>query len=249
MFGSKSIDPHGARVTTEKDSPTSLTAFPESEAALREHCAEAVVDRAAFERRISRCDLTHCRGTCCYDGIHVDDETAAVLTTLARDRAADFRDIGIDLPEAVIVQDTWRGSPPSPKTATRPFPFKSLVNDYPAHFNDTACVFLLDDARCALQVLAQRDGKHPWFYKPFGCWLHPISVSEADITLPDEQTDPYRFADYDGFASRTHCGRTCKDGAPAADVLRSELEFLEKLLRRDLLAVADDQAGTDSKLA
>lgn len=218
-----------------------LTAFAGAEAALAESCAAAPVDSAAFRRKLSRCSLHRCHGTCCYDGVHVGDDTAAVLQRLADQRADEFREMGLRLPDAVIVHEQWRGSEPSAKTAVKPFPFKSVVEDYPAHFNDTACVFLLEDARCGLQVLAERDGKHPWYYKPFSCWLHPISVSASEITLPDDQTDPHRFPDYDGFASKTFCGRTCDGGQPAAEVLRAELEFLGHLLHRDILGTINPQ--------
>jgi hypothetical protein len=218
-----------------------LTAFAGAEAALVEGCAASTVDGAAFQRKLSRCSLRRCGGTCCYDGVHVDDDTAVILQQLADQRPDEFRDMGLSLPDAVIVHEQWRGSNPAAKTAVKPFPFSSVVEDYPAHFNDTACVFLLEDARCGLQVLAERDGKHPWYYKPFSCWLHPILVSASEITLPDDQTDPYRFPDYDGFASKTFCGRTCDGGQPAAEVLRAELEFLGRLLRRDLLGAINPQ--------
>jgi hypothetical protein len=78
-----------------------------------------------------------------------------------------------------------------------------------------------------------KDGKHPWFYKPLTCWLHPINVSPERITLYDEKTDPYRFPDYDGYLSRTFCGRTMSLGRPAYEVLRPELEFLGRILGRD----------------
>src|SRR6266545_960914 len=132
-----------------------LTAFAEAEAALVESCAAAPVDGAAFQRKLSRCSLRRCHGTCCYDGVHVDDDTAATLQRLADQRADEFREMGLRLPDAVIVHEQWRGSDPSAKTAVKPFPFSSVVEDYPAHFNDTACVFLLEDARCGLQVLAE----------------------------------------------------------------------------------------------
>ncbi len=234
----------------ENDSDRSagtLTAFASAEAALVERCAQSPVDGAAFRRKISRCSLRHCRGTCCYDGVHVDDDTAKILQQLADERAEDFRAMGLNLPDAVVVREQWRGSNPTTKTAVRPFPFKSAVEDYPSHFNETACVFLLDDARCGLQALAEQDDRHPWYYKPFSCWLHPIAVSAPNITLPDESTDPFRFPDYDGFASRTFCGRSCAGGQPAADVLRNELEFLGRMLDRDLVAAMSDSPGNNDR--
>jgi hypothetical protein len=210
-----------------------LTAFREAEASLRARCRNASIQPAEFQRKLSRCSLAACRGTCCYDGIAVDDDTAAVLERLATERAADFAEIGLQLPDTIIVNSEWRGVR-SRKTAVRPFPFRSLVADFPTHFNETACVFLLGDGRCGLQAIAEKDGAHPWFYKPFACWLHPIKMTEAAIHLYDEASDPNRFPGYDGFVCNTHCGRTSACGSPAAEVLKDELDFLGRLLDRDL---------------
>jgi hypothetical protein len=228
-----------------------LTAFHRAERSLRERCADARLNAGEFQRKLSRCSLATCRGTCCYDGIPVDEDTASVLTQLAAERAASFADIGLELPEAVIVDSEWRGAT-GRKTAVKPFPFRSAVSDFPRHFNETACIFLLDDGRCGLQVIATGEGKHPWYYKPFACWLHPIKLSAAGIRLYDEATDPDRFPGYDGFACRTHCGRASSSGAAAAQVLGEELEFLGKLLGRDLLRELQSQiadAPTDERRA
>jgi hypothetical protein len=219
----------------------SITAFGEPEAALRERLKEARVNPEEFQRKLSRCCLADCRGMCCYGGVSVDDSTAAVLQRLAVDRAADFRDMGLELPEVVVAPTEWRGVVGN-ITALKPRPFRSMLADYPRHFDETACVFLMEDARCGLQVLAQRDGEHPWYYKPFGCWLLPIRVSNSEIRLYDDETDPLRFSHYDGFVSRTFCGRTCDRGLVAAEVLKPELEFLGRLVGRDLVAEASGQA-------
>ena len=210
-----------------------LTAFAGAEVSLRKRCKNASIDTAEFQRRISRCSLASCRGTCCYDGVAVDDDTAAVLQNLATQRKSDFDRMELALPEVVIV-DSENGGVVTKKTAVKPFPFRSLVSGYPEHFNETACVFLLGDGRCGLQVLAQKDGKHRWYYKPFTCWLHPIKIAEGAIRLYDETTDPYRSPDYDGFVCRTFCGRTAACGIPASEVLKEELQFLERLLDDDL---------------
>jgi hypothetical protein len=116
------------------------------------------------------------------------------------------------------------------RTAVKPRAFHALVPDYPAHFPDTACAFLTPDARCALQVIAEAEGRHPWTYKPLACWLHPISISPERIALPDEATDPYPG----GFATQTHCGRSEPCGVPAREILADELAFLGEILGRDL---------------
>jgi hypothetical protein len=212
---------------------SALTAFAGTEATLRDELKAARLDGREFGRRLKRCSLAQCRGTCCYDGVPVDADTEAVLVRLARERAADFAAIGATLPSEVIVDGEWRGAK-SRKTAVRAFPMHALAEDFPGHFADTACVFLLDDSRCALQALAERDGLHRWYYKPITCWLHPIKIADGAVRLYDEASDPDRYPDYDGFASRTPCGRTMSGGCPAAEVLREELTYLGRILRRDL---------------
>ena len=215
---------------------------------MKERYANAWVDASAFELQIARCSLSTCRGMCCYDGVYVDDETAVVLKDLARTRASDFSEMGLPLPKDVIVHEEWHdGTVSGEKTATKPFPFRSLVGEFPSHFNETACVFHLDDGRCGLQVLAENDGKHPWFYKPLTCWLHPIDISPAEITIHNELNDPLRFPDYDGYVSRTICGRECRNGSPARDVLREELDFLGQILDRDLFTASQaNMSETDT---
>jgi hypothetical protein len=211
-----------------------LTAFKSSLQALRENLASASIDPNEFQRRITRCSLDICRGMCCYDGASIDEETGAEIQKLATERRSDFTAMGLDLPSTVVEKKEWNGVMGT-KTAVRPFPFRSAVKGYPAHFNETACVFLLKDGRCGLQILSEQDGKHPWYYKPFTCWLQPIKLPESAIRLCDETTDPNRLPDYDGFVIRTFCGRTETCGRPAAEVLKEELDFLGRLLNRDLL--------------
>lgn len=213
-----------------------LTAFPKTEEWLRNACAGAELDIPAFHRPLARCDLSHCRGMCCYDGVYVDGGTAEVLRRVSRSRAAYFRENGVAMPREVIVEGVWLDQSAGPKTATRPTDLRGMVEGFPGHFENTCCVFRADDGRCTLQTLGLKDGRHPWFYKPLTCWLHPIHVSPERITIFDEKTDPYRFPEYDGFLSRTFCGQTAPLGRPAYQVLRPELEFLGRLLDRDLMS-------------
>jgi hypothetical protein len=225
--------PHaGGGTHVDIGAETGLTAFPGAESALRAHCAGAALDAPSFARRLARCDLARCRGMCCYDGVYVDEDTGAVLARLAVERRADFQAMGLALPDRILVTDRWRPSPlvSDQRTAVREFPFAAVVAGYPAHFRQTACVFMLEDGRCGLQVLSEKDGRHPWFYKPIPCWLHPIAIGETGITVHDEETDPFRFPWYDGYVTQTFCGRTVADGARAADVLAEELSFLQRIM-------------------
>lgn len=220
----------------QSNRPT-ITVFRGSEIALRKQYGNAPLDPEEFQHKVSRCSLASCRGTCCYGGVRVDEGTAEVLQQLSHDRASDFRKMGLSLPSAVVERTEWQGVPGT-ITVLKPFPFRSLVAEYPAHFTETACTFLMDDGRCGLQVLADMDGKHPWYYKPFSCWLLPIKLWNYEIRLFNKETDPFRFLGYDGFISQTFCGRTSECGLPAVQVLEPELSYLGQILNRDLMKEA-----------
>jgi hypothetical protein len=220
----------------------SLTAFPQTEATLRQQFAGAKFDVASLRRPLSSCDLTVCKGMCCHDGVYLEDDEAEVIAKLALSEADFFRDQGLSLPDAVVVHGNFHGLMEGPKTATVPRKWRGRVADYPVHFEDTACCFLLDDGRCGLQVLSMARGRHRWYYKPTGCWLHPLTTHYspgATIGLHDERSDPYRLPDYDGFVSRTFCGGCSSQGPPAFETLREELTFLGAILDRDLVGEAN----------
>ena len=72
-------------------SESNLTAFPKTEEWLRDNCANAELDVPAFQRRISRCELSSCRGMCCYDGVYVSSDTADALQQFFKYVARSFR--------------------------------------------------------------------------------------------------------------------------------------------------------------
>lgn len=212
-----------------------LTAFPHTAAKLRKQFAAAELDRESLRRPLERCDLAVCQGMCCHDGIYLEDDEAEVLAALAVTEADFFHALGLRLPRSVIVEGSFRGLVQGPKTATVSCSWRDRVANYPAHFTDTACCFLVADGRCGLQVLSESRGKHRWHFKPTGCWLHPLTLERpwpSCIGLEDEASDPFRLPGYDGFVTRTQCGRRCATGAPAAETLREELDFLSALLGR-----------------
>ena len=222
-----------------------LTAFPQTEALLRQQLADAPVHVESFRRPLLPCDLAVCKGMCCHDGVYLGDDEATVLDELAVREADFFREQGLRLPESVVVEGSFHGLVEGPKTATVPRSWRDRVEGYPAHFPDTACCFLLEDGRCSLQVLSLARGLHKWHYKPTGCWLHPI-VTDRDPARPlgvhDDASDPFRWPGYDGFVSRSFCGKRCESGPPASETLREELEFLGRIIRRDLVSAAKGEA-------
>lgn len=230
-----------------KSGLTELTAFSLSAESLRKQYAKAPLDAVEFQRKLTRCELS-CRGMCCYGGVSVDGDTADALQRLAKERKSDFQEMGLELADPVVAPAQWQGVE-SNITALKPRSFRSRVKDYPRHFDETACTFLMEDARCGLQVLSERDGKHPWFYKPFSCWLLPIKLWNGAIRLFDKITDPFVYTDYPGFISHTFCGRTDACGEAASKLLAPELDYLGKILDRDLLGELSGNDQSASKTA
>lgn len=224
----------------QKSGLAELTEFSMSAESLRKEYSKAPLDPAEFQRKLTRCELS-CQGMCCYGGVSVDRGTADVLQRLAKERKSDFQEMGLELADPVVASTEWQGVV-SNITALKPRSFRSRVKDYPKHFDETACTFLMEDARCGLQVLSEMDGKHSWFYKPFSCWLLPIKLWNGAIRLFDKITDPFHYPDYPGFISHTFCGRTDACGEAAFKLLAPELDHLGKILDRDLLG---ELAGND----
>ncbi len=233
--------PEGTGADGGNTDNANVTAYAAEEADLRRRMDGGRVDAGSFQRPLARCEISSCRGMCCYDGVYVNQGSAAVIERVATTHAEFFAGLGLRLPDQVIVEGRWPWKPGGLKTAVAHRAFSRTVTGFPSHFNDTACVFLTRDGRCALQLLSVRLGRHPWYYKPVKCWMHPITLegdARAVLLLHDARTDPYRVPGYDGFVSRIFCGRTCPGGAPASSVLADELTFLSRIVGRDLVAEA-----------
>ena len=211
----------------------SLTFFPETASALGSVAREAAVDYSTFETPIERCDLNRCKATCCHDGVYLSREEAAQLTEIGP--KALERTIHPSATSFLIKAARGRV-----KTQTVPASNSQLADDYPTHFPATRCIFLDPVGRCSLQLLAVEEGRHPWFYKPMTCWLHPLLLDQPGrgarpiLKFPRLENDPQSTHDYPGFSSCTHCGRFEPDGQLAYKVLDEELGFLSQLSGRNL---------------
>lgn len=227
---------------------------PSANTRLAEIVPSLELDIPALQRKLKRCNLAVCHGNCCHDGVYLEPEEATMLRRLVLASRPDIKALGIDLPENPIVYGSWRGVVSGPKTAVRQDPKRQNLSNHPSHFPKTSCVFLLPDARCALQALAMERDLPPWTYKPISCWLHPLTIEEREgrpslLTLHDETNDPQTYPDYPGFVSRTQCGCTCADGEPAWQVLQDEIAYLGQIGSRDLLKeIAEHIAEPDGPL-
>jgi hypothetical protein len=186
---------------------------------------------------LKRCNLAQCEGMCCYDGVYLEageeDRIRAVVEA--------YPEFFVFVPKAFITDGNWKNLVSGRKIAVTPHTY--LTPHFPAHFPQTRCVLSLPDARCALQVLASRLGKHPWTYKPKACWMHPLRQEEPNGVVPPpihQADDPDRVdASYPGFITYTPCGRHQEDGRPWDQVLAEEIAHARQCQR----AEPDTSAG------
>lgn len=175
--------------------------------------AESRLNPRLFEREpLQRCRLEECGGACCLHGAWVDvAEARQILAN--RDRIAPYLDPASRAPEEWFED---RLEPDENTLAGRVWHTQVLVNA--GHYGGTACVFLRQDARCALQVAAEAAGNHPWFWKPFFCILHPLDLDEQGcITL--DRTDAL-------LAEPASCLRPSAEHTPLMVTFAPELRYL-----------------------
>jgi Fe-S-cluster containining protein len=187
------------------------TIFQNTVRGLASSLAEAAVDHSAFETPLPVCQLAKCRATCCHDGVILSDEEAEILSGES---------------EGIIRLEDGRF-----KTETIKASSDHLADDFPDHFPKTRCVFLDEKHRCRWQLRAVQERKHPWFYKPTSCWMHPLilknEVGRPRLTLLSRDQDRV------GFATFTPCGKSEASAPPARESLKMELEMLGAISGRD----------------
>lgn len=147
---------------------------------------------------MQRCMLSQCGGACCIFGVWVDvKEAEDILSNAAL--------IAPHLPIELRVPKDWF-APVEDKDEQSPsgIVVHTGVETRPQHYGGTACIFCLEDGKCALQVAAVANGLHPWRFKPFYCILHPLDLDDENrITLDEtsillnEEGSCLRPADHD----------------------------------------------------
>jgi hypothetical protein len=127
-----------------------------------------------------RCKLRECQAACCIYGVWIDRMEA--------DRI--IQNAGLIQPE---MPDDWQdpacwfdGREDDDEHASSGRVVHSRVVESSKHYGGSACVFLREDHKCAIQTAANKSGLHPWAFKPFYCILHPLDLDEKGrITLDD----------------------------------------------------------------
>ncbi|MFC7338955.1 hypothetical protein ACFQY0_17290 [Haloferula chungangensis] len=211
----------------------SITAYPELEGELARQIREAAVDYDSFSQNLKLCDLGSCRATCCHDGVFLTGEEQRVIGEVIEEGRERLDQYG-------WTEKAWLGDEGG-RAKSITLGNKNPGARFPSHFPRTRCVFLDAGHRCVLQRLAMDAGRHPWFWKPISCWMHPLVLKPGErggrpiLTLPSPGNDPAAKPGYPGFSACTPCGMEASDGKPAWQVLGDELELLGEIGGRGLL--------------
>ncbi len=191
------------------------------------------VDAASFSRSYQLCDLSKCQGMCCYDGVFLEAPEKQAIDKIVSEEGGRLEEWRIDLEAGATTLEQKSDGRRQAKTRTRPFDYedRALVPD---HFGATACVFRCPDGRCSLQRISAERGHHPWYFKPMGCWMHPLELS-----LDGQSTLSVSSFGRSPFSASTQCGKVCGEGRSGFDVFKGELEALSVVLGQDLLGEND----------
>jgi len=141
----------------------------------------------------------NCEAWCCYDGVYLTDEDIDNINFAIKLDNEFFN----FLPEKYITVGSWKDIS-GKKTEVKE---KHYLNEnYPKHFNQTTCVFLINN-KCMLEEFARIRGEDPWKYKPKTCSIFPLQkcANGKGYNLPNLVGDNLIFDDYDGFISKLPC--------------------------------------------
>jgi len=161
---------------------------------------------------VRRCRLTECRAACCLHGVWLDWEEWQEILLYAP----------LIIPHMPVDLNDPRGwvdgrIEDDPFTPSRRVIHSRVLPDA-SHYGGTACVFLRDDYKCALQVAGEQAGLHPWRFKPFYCILHPLDLNEeGQITL--DETDAL-------LSEPGSCLRPSNETALLLQIFNEELRYL-----------------------
>lgn len=159
-----------------------------------------------------RCTLGECHAACCLYGVWIDKNEAHDILSHASEIAPHLEEENRD-------PDDWFDGREEPdEHAISGWTVHSTVLPDPAHYGETACIFLRKDHLCALQVAANANGLHPWRYKPFYCILHPLDLDEQGRITLDETAV---LLDEPGS-----CLRPAAQPIPLIETFKEELRYL-----------------------
>jgi hypothetical protein len=129
---------------------------------------------------MQRCCLGECRAACCLYGVWIGVRQAEELLSKA-EWISPYMPAGFEDPALWL--DGRRE--PDEHVPGGEVVHSRVLRD-PSHYGGSACVFLRDDHKCALQVASVAAGEHPWRFKPDYCVLHPLDLDEQSRITLDE---------------------------------------------------------------
>lgn len=161
---------------------------------------------------MQRCQLGECKAACCLYGVWMDpveiQDLLAHVEQILPYMLEEQRDPSL----------WWDGREEQDRHSLSGKVVHSAVLQAEWHYGGTACIFLREDYKCALQVAAEANGLHPWRYKPFYCILHPLDLdAEGRITLDETETL---------LAEPASCLRPAEHSIPLIDTFEPELRYL-----------------------
>ena len=163
-----------------------------------------------------------CGAMCCYDGVYISQKEEEVIKQFMLDNKEYFD----KYPNEIAKEEAWEDIVSGRKILTREF--HSSNADFPAHFNNTMCIFAQEDGSCILQKVATDLDMHPWKIKPAACWLFPLDTDGDKVFAPPKcvQEDPnYIPEKYDGYVTALPCGQYDQKGTLWTDVYYNEIEY------------------------
>jgi hypothetical protein len=203
---------------------------------------------------LKRCSLPECEAACCYDGVYLVQGEEQMICEVVSAFPAFFE----GLPANYIVDGSWMGVVSGRKTDVVPYVYTS--SEYPAHFNQTRCVFADENHHCRLENISRALGIHKWTFKPTACWLFPLRLQPSGVAAPpiSPVDDPDRMEGYPGYSCFASCGKHRPGGQPWWKVLADECDYFEQaeglpvwaatgLSIREIIEYARRQSGSAKK--
>jgi hypothetical protein len=179
---------------------------------LDDDLSKRVNPRMLQSEPMKRCVLHECHGACCIFGVWVDKrERDDILANAAL--IAPFMPAGTEDPA-----DWFASYEDHDEFSPSKLVIHTAVETQPEHYGGTACIFLRQDHKCALQVAAVKNDLHRWRFKPYYCILHPLDLDdEGRITVDETAT----LVEEQGS-----CLRSADRPIPLVDTFEEELRYL-----------------------
>ena len=158
----------------------------------------------------------NCEAWCCYDGVYLKEDDERRIREVVENNKEFFS----FLPKDYIVYGKWENLMEGKKTNTKPKKYNN--SNYPKHFNQTTCVFCVDN-KCMLQEFAISNGESGWKYKPKTCCSFPLQKKEGKYYEPNAVDDYCNIGEkYPGYVSFLPCYNLKKKD------LNAEFEYTKK---------------------